>query len=280
MRVLVTGAAGAIGFTVSNGLEAAGHWVRGFDRAPARKQGEHVQGELADRAALDFAMRDIDVVAHLAATPDRADFLSDLLPNNIVGTYNVYEAAVANRVRRVVYASSARVASGVRLEGTPLSAAHGLSPMDFYALTKCCGELMGQIYERRGLSVICARIGWYLRNREEAERLAASEWGRRVYLSHRDAVLFFRCAVEAPNVPFSQLFVSSRNDGASAFDIAAAKDAIGYAPVDSFPHGSSFEKAAESPSPLRSSPSSPSSSGASPSSPAPSSPAPRPSRRR
>ncbi|HEY3593574.1 MAG TPA: NAD(P)-dependent oxidoreductase, partial [Polyangiaceae bacterium] len=230
----------------------------GFDRAPARKKGEHVQGELSDRSALDLAMRDVDVVVHLAATADRADFLSDLLPNNVVGTYNVYEAAVANRVRRVVYASSARVASGVRLEGAPLSAAHGLSPMDFYALTKCCGELMGQIYERRGqLSVICARIGWYLRNRGEAEKLAASEWGRRVYLSHRDAVLFFRCAVEAPNVPFSQLFVSSRNDGASAFDIAAAKDAIGFVPIDSFPHGSSFDKMPEFPSPTSRAPSSP-----------------------
>jgi nucleoside-diphosphate-sugar epimerase len=250
MRVLVTGAAGAIGHVVGGGLEAAGHVVRGFDRAPARRRGDHVQGELADRAVLESAMRDIEVVVHLAATPDRADFLGDLLPNNIAGTYNVYEAAVANRVRRVVYASTARVASGVRREAGPLTAAHGLAPMDFYALTKCCGELMGQMYEKRGqLSVICARIGWYLRNRAEAERLAASEWGRRVYLSHRDAISFFRCAVEAPTVPFLQLFVSSRNDGASAFDIAAAKEAIGYAPLDSFPHGSSFDKEPELASP-------------------------------
>jgi nucleoside-diphosphate-sugar epimerase len=252
MRVLVTGASGAIGYVVSRGLEAAGHRTRGFDRSAARRPGEHVQGELSDRRALDAALSDIEVVVHLAATPDRADFLGDLLPNNIAGTYNVYEAAAAQGVRRVVYASSARVATGVQSPaGTPISAAHGLHPTDFYALSKCCGELMGQIYASRGqLSVICARIGWFPRNRVELDRMAAREWGRRVYLSHRDTALFFRCAVEAPVVlAFSQLFVSSRNDGDSAFDLAASKESIGYDPLDSFPEGSSFDETPEVPTP-------------------------------
>jgi len=198
-------------------------------------------------------MRGIETVVHLAATPDRADFLTDLVPNNIAGTYNVYEAAAAAGVRRVVYASTARVASGVRPDPSesPISAADGLWPLVLYALTKCCGELMGRIYERRGLSVICARIGWYPRNRGEVQRMAQSEWGRRVYLSHRDAVHFFRRAVEAPSVPFVQLFVSSRNDDASAFDLEAAKAAIGYQPIDSFPEGSSFDHSPEFPSPGR-----------------------------
>jgi uronate dehydrogenase len=252
MFVLVTGASGAIGHTVTRGLSAAGHRVRGFDRgAPARGDGDHIVGELSNRPLLDAAVKDIDVVVHLAATPDNADFLGDLVPNNIAGTYNVFEAAIAAGVRRVVYASSARVASGVRRQsGDPLSAAHGFAPTDFYALTKCCGELMGQIYARRGaISVVCARIGWYVRNRREAERLAASPWGRGAYLSHRDAALFFRCAVEAQNVSFLQVFVTSRQEGEVAYDLEAARASIGYEPLDSFPDGSSFDEAPEFPTP-------------------------------
>jgi hypothetical protein len=62
-----------------------------------------------------------------------------------------------------------------------------------------------------------------------------------VYLSHRDAAQFFRRAVDAPSANYLQLFVSSRNGGASAFDLAAAKEAIGYEPIDTFPEGTSFE---------------------------------------
>ena len=46
---------------------------------------------------------------HLAATPDDADFLTELLPNNVVGVYNVFEAARLAGVRRMILASSGQV---------------------------------------------------------------------------------------------------------------------------------------------------------------------------
>jgi uronate dehydrogenase len=250
-HVLVTGASGAIGYFVCEGLEARGHFVRGFDRGPARRSGDHVMGELGDVAKLKTAMQGIEVVVHLAATADSADFVTDLVPNNIIGTHNVFEAAVAAGAKRVVYASTLRVVAGLgwgeRKE--PLTAADGLHPHDFYSLTKCCGELMGEMYVTSGkLSVICARCGWLVRNRVEAARMESMEGAQRVYLSHRDGAQFFWRAVEAEGVKFAQLFATSKNRGQSILDLVAAKEVLGYEPEDSWPEGSSWAEL-EFPSP-------------------------------
>ena len=253
-RVLVTGAAGAIGYSVSVGLETRGHAVRGYDCGPARRPGEHVVGELSDVAKLKSAMEGIEIVVHLAATADSADFVTDLLPNNIVGTYNVFEAAVAAGVERVVYASTLRVVAGLGWgdRAEPVTAADGLHPHDFYSLTKCCGELMGEMYVKWGkLSVICARCGWFVRNRAEAASMRRLEAAQRVYLSHRDGAEFFSCAVEVQDVKYAQLFAISKNHGKGVLDLVAAKEIIGYEPRDSWPEGSSWEER-EFPSPAKS----------------------------
>ncbi len=249
--VLVTGASGAIGYSVSEGLAARGHTVRGYDRGPARRPGEHVVGELGDVATLKSAMEGIEVVVHLAATADTADFVTDLVPNNIVGTHNVFEAAVAAGAERVVYASTLRVVAGLGWDKRtePLTAADGLHPHDFYSLTKCCGELMGEMYVRSGkLSVICARCGWFVRNKEEAARMEEMEGAQRVYLSHRDGAQFFWRAVEVEDVKFAQLFATSKNRGQTILDLASARDVLGYEPEDSWPEGSSWDER-EFPSP-------------------------------
>src|SRR4051812_11198038 len=241
-RVLVTGAAGAIGYTASVALEARGHTVRGYDRGPSRRPGEHVVGELSDVATLKSAMEGIEIVVHLAATPDNADFVTDLLPNNIVGTYNVFEAAVAAGVERVVYASTLRVVAGLVWgnRSEPVTAADGLHPHDFYSLTKCCGELMGEMYVKWGkLSVICVRCGWFVRNRAEAASMEKMEAAHKVYLSHRDGAEFFCRAVEAEDVKSPHLFATRKNQGKTVLDLAEAKEIIGYEPQDSWPEGSS-----------------------------------------
>jgi nucleoside-diphosphate-sugar epimerase len=250
-RVLVTGASGAIGYFACEGLEARGHLVRGYDRGPARRSGEHVVGELGHVAKLGEAMKGIEVVVHLAATADTADFVTDLVPNNIIGTHNVFEAAVAAGVERVVYASTLRVVAGLGWgeRSKPLTAADGLHPHDFYSLTKCCGELMGEMYVTSGkLSVICARFGWLVRNREEAARMETSEGAQRVYLSHRDGAQFLWRAVEAEDVKFAQLFATSKNHGQTILDLVAAKELLGFEPQDSWPEGSSWDER-EFPSP-------------------------------
>src|SRR5262245_16097112 len=104
--VLVTGSAGRIGRAAVRELKARGPRVRGFDRAPSPGADESVVGDITDADAVRRAVAGVGAVVHLAATPDDDDFLTRLLPNNIVGVYQVLEAARAAGVRRLVLASS------------------------------------------------------------------------------------------------------------------------------------------------------------------------------
>jgi nucleoside-diphosphate-sugar epimerase len=94
--VLVTGSTGRIGRAVCAELRGRGHRVRGFDRLPSATTGEpagdQVTGDLARPDDLARAMAGMETVVHLAATPDEDDFLTRLLPDNVVGLYHVRSA--------------------------------------------------------------------------------------------------------------------------------------------------------------------------------------------
>ena len=91
--ILVTGSAGRIGQAVVRELTARGHCVRGFDLVPTSGVADGVTGDIADADAVLRAARGTQSLIHLAATPDDDDFLSKLVPNNIVGVHHVMEAA-------------------------------------------------------------------------------------------------------------------------------------------------------------------------------------------
>jgi nucleoside-diphosphate-sugar epimerase len=109
VRVLVTGSHGSLGRVACTAAQNAGHFVRGFDRAggagdavydrsatPAPRPDEFVQAELRDKVALARAMEGMDVVIHLAATPDDLtafDAPGGIADSNIMGVYNVCDAA-------------------------------------------------------------------------------------------------------------------------------------------------------------------------------------------
>src|SRR5690242_7440823 len=90
--ILVTGSAGNIGRAAVAGLLNAGWRVRGFDRVATPAAIESIVGDLADAAALRKAAAGVGAVIHLGAVPDDDDFLTRLLPSNLVGLHNVLEA--------------------------------------------------------------------------------------------------------------------------------------------------------------------------------------------
>jgi nucleoside-diphosphate-sugar epimerase len=74
---------------------------------------------------------------HLAATRDDDEFLTRLLPNNIVGLYNVLESARAANVKRIVLASSGQVNWWQQQNGPfPVSEDEPVTPKYWYAATK------------------------------------------------------------------------------------------------------------------------------------------------
>jgi hypothetical protein len=62
-----------------------------------------------DAQCVASACEGVDVVVHLAGTPDDADFQTDILPNNVMGMHNLLRGAVAASVKRIVFASSMQV---------------------------------------------------------------------------------------------------------------------------------------------------------------------------
>jgi uronate dehydrogenase len=94
-RILITGAAGKIGNTLREGLRGRYPSLRLTDIAPlgAARDGEEIAAaDLTDLASVEAAMTGVDCVVHLGAIPGE-DSWEKILPNNIVGTWNVFEAA-------------------------------------------------------------------------------------------------------------------------------------------------------------------------------------------
>lgn len=238
--ILVTGSAGRIGQAVVRELKARGHAVRGFDRVPTPQADESLVGDLTDGAAVLRAAQDTATIIHLAATPDDDEFLTQLLPNNIVGVYHVLEAARLAGSRRVVLASSGQVVWWQRFRGPlPIGTEVPPSPRGWYAVTKVFLEAAGQVYAvSHGLSVLAVRLGWCPRTREQSQELAATTWGPDVYLSPGDAGRFFAGAVESTReIRFAVVYACSRPVRELVYDLGPARELVGYEPRDQWPHG-------------------------------------------
>ena len=168
MSVLVTGAAGFIGFHVAQALLGRGERVVGFDNVnayydPSLKEARLAllarhgdafamrRGDLADAASVSAAVAapGVDRVVHLAAQAGVRHSLShpeDYIGTNLVGHFNVLEACRRHGgIRHLVYASSSSVYGGSAT--LPFSIDDKVdAPISLYAATKAADELMSHAY--------------------------------------------------------------------------------------------------------------------------------------
>jgi uronate dehydrogenase len=223
--ILITGAGGALG-----GLLVAAWRDRyrlraatRYPRSDGSLDGIDVRyGELTDFAAVDQAMKDVDTVVHLGGR-SLEDSWEEIVSSNITGTYNVFEAARRNGVRRVVYASSHHV-GGFHRRDRITGEKDEVRPDSLYAVSKVAGEALGRLYaDKHGLSVICQRIG-VARPRPPHRR------GLWTWLSERDFVHLSERCVEAPDIHFQVVYGVSRNT--RKLWITTGADVIGYRPKD------------------------------------------------
>ena len=240
-RVLVTGARGAIGQAASKELRARGHFVRGFGRNAMDDVDEIRVGNLADAEAVRDAVSGMDTVVHLAATPDDADFMGDLLPNNVIGSYNVFDACREEGVKRLVVASTVQVVSGLRHGGdmSLIRIEDGSAVRNHYGVTKIFGEAMAEMYAHRyGISMIVVRLGWLPREPHHTRSISTSAASQAIYLSPKDAGRFHACCVEAGELPpVVTVFATSRSNGPTVLDLTLAKKWLGFEPAETWPQG-------------------------------------------
>ncbi len=238
--ILVTGSAGRIGSAGVRALAEAGWRPRGFDQVPTPGTKDFVVGDLTDAGALQQAAAGAGALIPLAAVPDDDDFMTRLLPANIVGLYNVLEAARLGGVRRVLLASTGQVVWWQQLEGPhPIGADVPYSPRYWYSVTKIAAEMAGKFYAGEfKMTVIAMRLGWCPRDQQQLAELEATPRGHNTYLSPRDAGRFFVRAMEADLEPgFSIVYVCSRPKYEPIFDPEPARELVGFEPQDQWPAG-------------------------------------------
>ncbi|WP_331376666.1 NAD-dependent epimerase/dehydratase family protein [Sinorhizobium chiapasense] len=225
-RLLVTGAGGALGRHVRHGLKGCAKVLRLSDiaaLAPAEDGEEVVRCDLADRQAVGDLTRDCDTILHLGAISVEADF-DGLLQANILGTYNLYEAARKAGVRRIIFASTNHV-TGFHRIGETLDHTSPRRPDSLYGVSKCFGEDLARLhFDKYGMETACLRIGSCFP--EPKDRRMLSTW-----LSPRDFLSLVRSLLEAPAIGYLVLYGASANR--DAWWSNAHADFLGWQPMDS-----------------------------------------------
>jgi NAD+ dependent glucose-6-phosphate dehydrogenase len=231
--VLITGAAGNIGTKLHAHFSHLGWKLRLLD-IDTHGDGAIQNADLAewdDAWVTQFA--GVDAVIHLAGNPSPAASWASVQRLNIDVTANVYEAAAAQGARRVVFASSNWVMAGHRPGQGTLTTDMEPYPINPYGVSKLVGERMGHsAHARRGLSVICFRIGYLQRgDNQPGTHMGWGAWGQAMWLSNRDLCHAMERAVLDDHVGFAVLNLMSDNPG-MRWDIQTTKRTIGYAPRD------------------------------------------------
>jgi len=221
MRILVTGAAGRVGSTVAKGLLDR-HEVRGHDRVEIPYLDDTIISELDDFAAVQEATRDIDAIAHIGGLPGGNEW-EPMLQSNFIGTYNVFEAARQNGVKRIAYASRAGVL-GLYPRSQTRTMDMTTTPVGIYTVSKVFAEALAHSYaHQHDMEMVCIRIGNFKLERDQPEHPH--------HLSHGDCVRVFEQALTHPGVKFEIVFGVSGSNW-PLYDMEHSKQAIGYQPQD------------------------------------------------
>jgi nucleoside-diphosphate-sugar epimerase len=241
-RILVTGLSGLIGGALRPHVEGA-YALRALNRRPVPGVECHL-ADLGDLDAITPAFEAVDTVVHLAAAAGSNNTPADILRSNVLGSYNVFEAARRAGVTRVIFASSGATVAGWEREPplqhivagdyaklgawTRLTHESPLRPSGLYGASKVWGEALGRHYaDAYGMSVICLRIG-----RVKEEDRPTGPRDDSVWLSQRDVARMIVACIEAPaSVRFDVFFVVSDNRW-NYRDLEHARAVLGWAPLD------------------------------------------------
>jgi nucleoside-diphosphate-sugar epimerase len=210
MRVVVTGGTGKGGRWVVRELRDHGHQVLNVDqRHDGSPHGLCVVADLTDLGQTYDVIAGAEAVVHFAAIPApaiRSD--GETFRINTMSTYNVFAAAVATGVRRVVWASSETVL------GLPFDRPPDFAPIDesitprpesSYSLSKLAGETMAEQFARRtGIGFVGLRISNIMEPDDYAnfpsywDDARLRKWNLWGYVDARDVAAAARLALAAP----------------------------------------------------------------------------------
>jgi uronate dehydrogenase len=222
--VLITGAAGGVGTHLRR--ELAGRYrLRVSDLRPLKPAGREEKFMRADISSMPDALRitkGVDAIVHLGGYSVEGPW-EPILKANIVGCYNVFEAARVNRVRRILFATSNHAVGFYRRDETVDHRVYP-KPDGRYGVSKVFGEMLGSLYaDKYGMEVFCMRLGNVNPEPLDKRRLA-------IWVSPRDLAQLVTIGIEHPEIRFEIVYGASANTR-SWYDNSNATR-LGYRPQD------------------------------------------------
>lgn len=233
-RVVITGAAGNVGAKLRAHLEAQGGYdLRLIDRDP-RGDATIKQADLSipDRAWSDL-LAGADAVVHLAAQADSQAGWHTLTPANVDGLLNLYLAAAAHRVPRIVLTSSVWAVAARREDDGPIGAQAPDPGLNRYGATKLFAERTALAFWRsHGIEAVVLRLGG-CRPGENPPTPAYDPWEDSCWTSNRDACDGLERALTAPVSGVAVLNLVSGNPG-GRWSLEETREVLGYEPQDGY----------------------------------------------
>jgi uronate dehydrogenase len=228
-RVLITGAGGGIGRALRETLRGVYPVLRLSDRvpiAPARP-GDHgieevEQTDIADMEAVEKMVAGCDGIVHLGGISGENSW-ENILHGNIIGLYNVFEAARRAGVKRIVMATSNH-AVGFYKRAQTIDHTVVPRPDSRYGVSKAFSEALASLYsDKHGIGFLLTRIGNFGEKPIDKRRLA-------IWISPRDYTQLVRIGLEHPDIRYEIVYGVS-NNRRSWYDNANAYR-LGYRPQD------------------------------------------------
>ncbi|MFT4185359.1 MAG: NAD(P)-dependent oxidoreductase [Rhizobium sp.] len=205
--LLLTGAAGGVGQALRPLLSQIAERVVLSDIAPVdnlRPSERFVGCDLADRDGVAELVKDVDGIIHLGGISTEKPF-DLILQGNIVGVYNLYEAARNAGQPRIVFASSNHTIGYYRRDER-IDSSVPTRPDSFYGVSKVFGEAVASLYfDKFGQETLSVRIGSCFPEPRNTRMLAT-------WLSVRDFLSLCGRAFEAPRLGHTVVYGASNND--------------------------------------------------------------------
>jgi uronate dehydrogenase len=224
-KLVLTGAGGRLGSYLREPLSkmcdelVSTDWIE--DIGTLYSGESYVKADLGSLEQMEAVLESADMVVHFGAIGDEAAW-DAILHSNIIGAYNVWEAAARKGLRRVVYASSIH-AVGMYPKTQRIDTEVPHRPDTYYGLAKCFAEDLGSLYwDKKRIESVHMRI---LSAAQVNNTRSLGSW-----LSYDDMIHLVERAITTPITGFSIVYGVSDNDRTTVDNHKASF--LGYRPKD------------------------------------------------